>query len=125
MKIIIGDLGYTGVGDRDSKRKIFCTKTLPKLVEKVQSKTFEEITNDSDDLQGEGIKIIIPSKINDIYTRLEVLLGLKLSRHTYSLTEASNLIDELYKRVEMQKKTTISKCSLHIYLNNKNLQVSM
>ena len=54
--------------------------------------------------QGEGVKIIIPSNIIDIYTRLEVLLGLKLSGHTDTLTEASNLIDELYKRGEKQTK---------------------
>ena len=96
MNNIINDLGYTGVGDRDSKRKTFLTITLPKLVEKIQNRTFEEITHDSTDLQGEGIKIIIPSNIVDIYTILEVLLGLKLSGHTDTLTEASNLIDELY-----------------------------
>ena len=56
-------------------------------------------------LQGRGIeKIIIPSNIIDIYTRLEILLGLKLSGHTDTLTEASNLIDELYKRGEIQNK---------------------
>ena len=54
-------------------------------------------------LQGRGIeKIIIPSNIIDIYTRLEVLLGLKLSGHSDTLTEASNLIDELYKRGEIR-----------------------
>ena len=91
-----------GVGDRKSNRKTFFIKTLPKLVEEIQNKTFEEITDDSDDLQGEGVKIIIPSNTFDIYTRLEVLLGLKLSGHTDTLTEASNLIDELYKRGEKQ-----------------------
>ena len=101
---IINDLGYTGIGDRDSKRKTFLTITFPKLVEKIQNKTFEEITDDSDDFQGEGVEIIIPSNIIDIYTRLEVLLGLKLSGHTDTLTEASNLIDELYKRGEIQNK---------------------
>ena len=56
-------------------------------------------------LQGRGFeKIIIPSNIIDIYTRLEILLGLKLSGHTDTLTEASNLIDELYKRREIQNK---------------------
>ena len=30
MSDIIRDLGYTGIGDRDSKRKTFFTKTLPK-----------------------------------------------------------------------------------------------
>ena len=101
---IIRDLGYTGIGDYPSKRKTFLTITLPKIVEEIQNKTFEEITDDSDDLQGEGVKIIIPSNIIDIYTRLEVLLGLKLSGHSNTLTEASNLIDELYKRGEIQNK---------------------
>ena len=56
-------------------------------------------------LKGHGIeKIIIPSKIIDIYTRREILLGLKLSGHTDTLTEASNLIDELYKQREIQVK---------------------
>ena len=56
-------------------------------------------------LEGQGVhKIIIPSNIIDIYTRLEVLLGLKLSGHSDTLTEASNLIDELYKRGEIQNK---------------------
>ena len=56
-------------------------------------------------LKGKGVeKIIIPSNIIDIYTRLEVLLGLKLSGHTDTLTEASNSIDEFYKRGEIQNK---------------------
>ena len=94
---IINDLGYTGVGDRDSKRKILLTVTLPKLVDEIQNRTFDEI-----DLEGPGVKIVIPSNIIDIYTRLEILLGLKLSGHTDTLTKAGNLIDELYKRGEIQ-----------------------
>ena len=55
--------------------------------------------------KGKGVeKIIIPSNMIDIYTRLEILLGLKLSGHSDTLTEASNLIDELYKRGEIQNK---------------------
>ena len=79
MNNIVNDLGYTGVGGKKSSRKTFFTTTLPKLVEKIQNKTFDEFTDDSDDLQGQGSKIIIPSNIIDIYTRLEILLGLKLS----------------------------------------------
>ena len=105
MYNIIRDLGYNGIGDRDSKRKIFFTKKLPKLVEDIQNKTFDEISDYSDGLQGEGIeKIIIPSNIIDIYTRLEILLGLKLSGHSNTLTEASNLIDVIYKRGEICNK---------------------
>ena len=55
--------------------------------------------------KGEGVeKIFIPSNINDIYTRLEILLGLKFSRHTDTLTEASNLINQLYKMGKIQNK---------------------
>ena len=61
------------------------------------------ILNLDEKLKGRGIeKIIIPSNIIDIYTRLEVLLGLKLSGQSDTLSEASNLIDELYKRGEIQ-----------------------
>ena len=67
-----------------------------------------KILNLDTKLKGRGIRgieeIIIPSNIIDIYTRLEVLFGLKLSGHTDNLTEASNLIDELYKRGELQNK---------------------
>ena len=101
---IIKDLGYTGRVDIKSKRKIFLTEKFPKLVEEIQNRTFEEIIDDSDDLQGEGVKIIIPSNIIDIYTRLEVLLGLKISGHSDTLTEASALIDELFRLGEIQNK---------------------
>ena len=104
MYNIIKDLGYKGDNDRYSKRKQFFTKTLPKLVEDIQNKTFEDISDDSTYLEGQGVKIIIPSNIIDIYNRLEILLGLKISGHTDTLTEASNLIDELYKRGEIQNK---------------------
>ena len=77
---------------------------LPNEIDKIRNPPLPAIENESDDLQGEGVKIIIPSNIIDIYTRLEVLLGLKLSGHTNTLTEASNLIDELYKRGEIQTK---------------------
>ena len=50
-------------------------------------------------------------------TRLEILLGLNLSGHTDTLTEASNLIDELYKRGEIQNEqqygNAIKKSSTH------------
>ena len=54
-------------------------------------------------LKGRGVKkTIIRSNIIDIYSRLEILLGLKLSGHTDTLTEASNLIDELYRKGKVQ-----------------------
>ena len=51
---------------------------------------------ESDDLEGQRIeKIIIPSNIFDIWTRLEKLLGLKLIEHIDTSTAASSLVDEI------------------------------
>ena len=73
------------------------------MVEDNENKTFDEIMDQPSDLEGQGIEeIIIPSNIIDIYTRLEVLLGLKLSCHNNTLTEAGNLIDKINKRGEIQ-----------------------
>ena len=92
------DLGYTGVEDRPSNRKTFLTITLPKVVDGIQNRTFDEL-----DIEGQGIeKLIIPSNIVHIFTRPKISLGLKLSGHNKTLPEASNLIDELYKRGEKQ-----------------------
>ena len=80
---------------------------FPKEIAKVRNPPLPKIENledISDNLEGEGVKIIIPSNIIDIYIRLEILLGLKLSGHSDTLTEASNLIDELYMRGEIQNK---------------------
>ena len=79
---------------------------LPKAIDEIRNPPLPTIENieDSSDLEGQRIKIIIPNKIIDIYTRLEVLLGLKLSGHTDTLTEASALLDELYKLGEIQNK---------------------
>ena len=76
------------------KEKIFFTKALPKLVEENQKESFDEITDNSDNLDGQGLKFIIRSNISDIYNRLEVLLGLNLSGHTDTLTEGSNSIEK-------------------------------
>ena len=92
------DLNYTGVGDKLSKRKTFLTLARPKLFDDNRNKTFDDNVNYSDNVEGEGIeKIIVPSNIINYYTRLEIFFGLKLSGHTNTLFEASNLIDTLYK----------------------------
>ena len=107
---ILKDVNYTGIRDRTSNRKNFFLIELPKKVSEINNIRFDETTDDSDgDLQGDGAKIIIPSNIIDIYTGLEILLGLKLSGHTNTLREASNLIDELYKRGEIQNKKQYQK----------------
>ena len=53
---------------------------LPKAIARIRNLPLPAIENIevvSDNLQGEGVKIIIPSNIINIYTRLHVLLGLK------------------------------------------------
>ena len=44
------------------------------------------------------------TKIIDIYTRLEILLGLRLSGYSDTLTEASAIIDQLYKLGDIRNK---------------------
>ena len=91
------DIGYTKIRGKQTSQMKFFTR----LINQFRNIKKEEPM----DLKGKGIhKIIIPANIIDIYTRLEVLLGLKLSGHTDTLTESSNLIDELYKRGEIQNK---------------------
>ena len=66
MNNITNDLGYTGDGVRDSKRKTFFTEILPNLVEQIQNRSFDDITDYSNDLQLDGVKIIIRSNTTDI-----------------------------------------------------------
>ena len=76
---------------------------LPKAIGKIQNPPLPSIEKVSDfDLEGQGAKITIPSNIIDIYTRLAKLLGLNLTGHTDTLTEASNLTDELFRKGEIQ-----------------------
>ena len=77
------DLGYNGQHDEKTNQNKFFKRLFNQ---------FRNIKKEPDNLQG-GVKIIIPSNIIDIYTRLKVLLGLRLSCHSDTLTEASNLID--------------------------------
>ena len=88
--------GSKSVGMRDA------LYSLPDEKAKIQNPTLPLIENVSDDIQLNGVKLIIPSNIIDIDSRLKMLLRLELSGHTNSLTEASILIDDLYKRVEIQ-----------------------
>ena len=76
---------------------------LPRAKDKLRNPSLPTIENAEgySGLKVKGVKIINPSNIIDIYTRLEILLGLKLSGHTDTLTDAINLIDEFYKRGEI------------------------
>ena len=58
--------------------------------------------DESDDSQGQVIPILISSNIFDIWTKLEVLLGLKSSGQMDTLREPTNLIDEIYRRNEIK-----------------------
>ena len=62
-------------------------------------------------------KIIIPSNVIDIYTRLETLLGLTLAGHSDTLTEASNWIDEIYKEAKYETNNNIESLLIHIKWN--------
>ena len=77
-------------------------KAVEKLSSLLLSLPTIENEDESNDVPGEEMKTGIPSTIIDICTRLEVLLGLKLSGHTENLKEASILKDELYKSSENQ-----------------------
>ena len=107
---ILETVDYNPRQDSHSARSKYIKNNLQNRVDRIlnppsSSTTYqiEPATSEESDLDGSGIsKIIIPSNIIEIWTRLEVLLGLKLSGHTDTLTEASNLIDELYKRGEIQ-----------------------
>ena len=61
------------------------------------------LTETAGEIEGQGMKIIINSNIIDIWTKLKVLLEVTLSGHSDTLTEGSNLIGELFKKI--QKKT--------------------
>ena len=93
---------YTGLKSNRMRDALY---DLPKAIATIRNPLLPAIgkVEDSNGLEGEGIKIIIPSNIIDIYARL-VLLGLKFPGHTDNLTEANNLIVELYKRGEIQNK---------------------
>ena len=59
MNNIIKDIGYTGKGDKNSKRKTFLSVDLPKTVAEMEKRTIE--ANQSDELHGNRSKTIIPS----------------------------------------------------------------
>ena len=66
------------------------------------------------------MKIIIQFILVHIWIRLEVLLGLKPSGRTDTVTEASNLTDGMYKRIEKQNKQQNGN-ALYEYKSSKEL----
>ena len=69
---ILKDVNYTGNRDCPSNRKKLFTINLPKNVSQIQNIRFFGNTDDSvSDLEGQGVKIIIPSNIIVIYPELK------------------------------------------------------
>ena len=103
-KLIFRDtLQKTGYCDRKPTKSRLSGRD--KYIKVDLDKDVRRILNLDTKHKGRGLdKIIIPSNKIDICTRLEVLLGLEFLGHTDTLTEASNLIGELYKRGEIQTK---------------------
>ena len=75
---------------------------LPKAIVKIPNPPLPAYEEISVNLKGEGVKIMIPSNVIDIDTRLSISLGFEISGHSYTVTEALNLIDEIFKRDEIQ-----------------------
>ena len=48
------------------------------------------------------MKVIFPSNFIELYTKLDVVLGWKLSGPTNTLTKASNLTFEFYRKGELE-----------------------
>ena len=80
-------------------------KSFPKNIERTLNTPLTlpatKIEDGPNPLEGEVVNSIIPSIIIDNWTRLD-LFRWKLSGHTDTLTAASNLIDDLYKKGEIQ-----------------------
>ena len=90
------EIRYTGVGDKKSRRENFLVINLPEKVADIEKRTINNV------LQREGMKNHIPSDIIDIYARRENFPRLKLPGHNITLTEATNLKDDSYRRGEFQ-----------------------
>ena len=89
---------YEGFGGESKSGPYKCNRDkLHNYVYRILITSIES-GNESNDSHGSGVQVIIPSNKIDVYTRLEVSLGLKLSSKAAILTEANNLIDELNKR---------------------------
>ena len=84
----------------DLRNLNFFETIFSKKVEKIETKIVKE--DESNDLHDTGVEIIIPSNIIDIWTILEVLLSQNSSGNTDTLTETSNLTEELNQKCGIQ-----------------------
>ena len=108
---ILDEIKYKPYDDNKSKRRDYIKTKLLSRVQKILNPPIAAIASgESDeyeslesDLEGNGTKtIVVPSDSNEIWTRLQVLQGLKLAGHTDILIEASQLLDALFKKGEIK-----------------------
>ena len=111
FKNILNEINYDPKTDRKSERRDYLKNKLDSRVEKILNPPIAAIASgESDeyeslesDLEGNETKtIVVPSDSDEIWSRLQVLLGLKLAGHTDTLIEASQLLDALYKKGEIE-----------------------
>ena len=105
---ILNDINYNPNEDNSSTRQKYIKNQLKSRVQNILKPPVAAIASgESDeyetDLEGNGTKtIVVPSDSDEIWTRLQVLLGLKLAGHTDTLIEASQLLDALFKKDEIE-----------------------
>ena len=108
---ILVEIKYKPDDDNKSKRRDYIKTKLLSRVQKILNFPIAAIASgESDeyeflesDLEGNGtLTIVVPSDSDEIWTRLQVLLGLKLAGHTDTLIEASQLLDALFKKGEIK-----------------------
>ena len=108
---ILNDINYNPNEDNSSTRQKYIKNQLKSRVQNIlktpivaiASGESDEYESLESDLEGNGTKtIVVPSDSDEIWTRLQVLLGLKLAGHTDTLIEASQLLDALFKKGEIE-----------------------
>ena len=95
---VLNEIGYTSEGDGKSAAKKFIWDELLTKTARIGN----GIEDESDEIESRGVEIIVPSNIIDVWTELEVLLGLRFGDHTVTVTEASNFLDDLYNRGDIE-----------------------
>ena len=96
---------FTGEGLKSSKRKTFITVELSRLV--AETENWVVCEDESYDIQGEGVRLIVPPNNKTSLARLEGLLWIKLTDHTqYKLktweTKKIKKVEyRMNKRIEM------------------------
>ena len=105
---ILDEIKYKPDDDNKSKRRDYIKTKLLLRVQKILNPPIAAIASGESneyvsDLEGNGTKtIVVPSDSDEIWNRLQVLLGLKLAGYTDTLIEASQLLDALFKKGEIK-----------------------